>query len=224
MARVKATTTDIHARLARGECANYRAGNCLGKRPCLVINGEACDYFSSYVMPLLEYSEFSDKYAREAKISVALNPHSKVVHKRRQAAQVSTLALETSKPLKVTPASRITPPIENTANVRKSAATAPTRRERTVTPSLVLASGALLEEETSATMSAITAPQVFETPREVNHPYLPPTLPEQAVTTVVSVSGEVFSKPRVDLAPAESALLLELCPAEAPRRKTARKR
>lgn len=83
MAKVKATTTDVYAKLARGECANFRNGCCQGRTPCTIIIGEACDYFNAYVQPLLEYGEFADKYRREAKISVALKPKTKVIRKSR---------------------------------------------------------------------------------------------------------------------------------------------
>ncbi len=85
MARVKVTSSDINAKLAKGECANYRSNGCQGRQPCTVVNGEACVYFNTYVKPLLDYPDYLAKYGREAKISVALNPKSKVVRKRRQA-------------------------------------------------------------------------------------------------------------------------------------------
>jgi len=84
MARVKVTSSDINARLAKGECANFRNG-CQGRLPCAVINGEACKYFDDYVRPLLDTSEFAQRYAREAKVKLALDPNAKVVRKRRQA-------------------------------------------------------------------------------------------------------------------------------------------
>ncbi len=87
MSRVKITSTDIYARLAKGECANFSNGGCQGRTPCMVVNGETCEYFNSYVRPLLDFPEFSAKYAREAKVNLALNPKAKVVRKRRQAAE-----------------------------------------------------------------------------------------------------------------------------------------
>ncbi|HEY3378041.1 MAG TPA: hypothetical protein VGL77_11170 [Armatimonadota bacterium] len=83
MARVKATTSDIYAKLARGECANFRNGSCEGQTPCTVIIGENCAYFAAYVQPLLDSPEFASKYHREAKIGVALQPKSKVIRKRQ---------------------------------------------------------------------------------------------------------------------------------------------
>ncbi|MEI7834733.1 MAG: hypothetical protein WCJ56_16220, partial [bacterium] len=87
MARAIATSTDINAKLARGECANYQKNCCLGRTPCLIIQGEPCGYFATYVKPLLETPDIAARYHREAKISVALNPKSKVIRKRRQAAE-----------------------------------------------------------------------------------------------------------------------------------------
>ena len=84
MARMKVTSSDIYARVAKGECANFRNG-CQGRLPCAVVNGEVCQYFDDYVRPLLDIPEFSQRYAREAKIKLALNPDAKVVRKRRQA-------------------------------------------------------------------------------------------------------------------------------------------
>ncbi|MHB9130636.1 MAG: hypothetical protein ACYDBB_06050 [Armatimonadota bacterium] len=93
MARVKVTASDIHARLARGECANYRNNSCQDRTPCTVVNGEPCDYFAKYVQPLLEYPEFSTRYGREAKVTLALNPKAKVIRKRRTASEPA-LALD----------------------------------------------------------------------------------------------------------------------------------
>lgn len=100
MARINITSTDIHARLARGECANYSRNCCQGTVPCAVVEGGACDYFAQYVKPLLEYPDISAKYSREAKVTVGLNPKAKVVRKRREAKE-PTLAIEakpTAKP------------------------------------------------------------------------------------------------------------------------------
>lgn len=107
MARVKVSAADILARLAKGECANYRNNGCRGAAPCTVIAGEACDYFAQYVKPLLDYQEFSAKYGREAKVAVALNPKSKIIKKRRKAGE-PTLAIDpaakpSAKPLPTTP-------------------------------------------------------------------------------------------------------------------------
>lgn len=84
MARAKATSSDINAKLARGECANYQRNCCLGRTPCLIVAGEPCGYFTTYVKPLLETPDIAARYHREAKISVALNPKSKVIRKRRK--------------------------------------------------------------------------------------------------------------------------------------------
>ena len=112
MVRVKATASDIYAKLARGECANFHNGCCQGKTPCTVVNGEPCEYFLQYVKPLLEYPEFAGKYSREAKISVALKPNSKVVRKRRQAGE-PTLALNSTLPPKVTSSPTTMKPLAN---------------------------------------------------------------------------------------------------------------
>lgn len=113
MARIKVTSTDIHARLARGECANYRSNCCQGRTPCLVIDGESCDYFAQYVKPLLDYPDVSAKYSREAKVTVGLNPKAKVVRKRRTAGEPA-LALEAAaRPAaaKATPARMVAKPV-----------------------------------------------------------------------------------------------------------------
>jgi hypothetical protein len=83
MARAKFTTTDIMAKLAKGECANYVRNSCQGRQPCAITLGEPCTYFGEYVKPLLDLPEFLAKYTREAKVGVALNPKTKVVRKRR---------------------------------------------------------------------------------------------------------------------------------------------
>ena len=123
MARIKVTSTDIYARLAKGECANYRNGNCVGRTPCTIINGEPCQYFATYVKPLLDQADFSAKYAREAKISVALNPQTKVVRKRQLAA-APALAMDSptpSAPSSVRPAKKnpaaAPPPVKKIAVV-----------------------------------------------------------------------------------------------------------
>ena len=61
----------IRARLARGECANLVHGKCQGKTSCTLIENNECEYFDSYVMPLLDSDFFVDKYKREAKLSEA---------------------------------------------------------------------------------------------------------------------------------------------------------
>lgn len=78
----KASKADIQARLAKGECANYLSGSCQGRIPCAVINGDSCQYFTQYVRPLLDYPEYTNKYAREAKITIALHPKAKILRKR----------------------------------------------------------------------------------------------------------------------------------------------
>jgi|GEM_PF-2176167 len=101
MARVKVTSSDIHARLAKGECANFRNG-CQGRMPCAVIGGEACKYFDDYVRPLLDTPEFAQRYSREAKVKLALDPNAKVVRKRRQAGSpnldITAEPVQTTKP------------------------------------------------------------------------------------------------------------------------------
>ena len=234
MARVKATTTDIHARLARGECANYRAGSCLGKHPCTVTNGEACDYFASYVLPLLEYPDFAGKYAREAKITVALNPQSKVVHKRRQAATASTLALDAGKTAKATTSA---PPVlkklasltETRTPAKRIEKAAPARREKAVLPTLALDNSKAAQAEAPSLISVRLPLPVHDTPSSLLSPITASRPKEQAITTVVSLSGDVHSKPRRDLPPPapmpeQPQLLLELCPPDDSKRKSQRKR
>lgn len=184
MARVKATTTDIFAKLARGECANFHSGCCQGKTPCTVVNGEACHYFTEYVLPLLDYPEFAGKYSRAAKIAVALNPRAKIVRKRRLAAEPA-LALDT-------PAAKL---------VR------------------VKAKAAKVAPINEPVAKATTKPPVADMP----------------VTTVVSVSGVVRTKPaaanakRRAVAPKQQAqeqpmLLLEITPALPARSKAGKRR
>ena len=187
MARLKATTTDIHARLAKGECANYRNARCHGTSPCTIINGEPCTYFATYVLPLLEYPEVSAKYSREAKITVALNPQAKVIRKRRLAREPK-LALESSP--------------------------APSPSQPTVVPPIP-------DHPRETEMKAVP----------VNAVPTPKPRAEKAVTTVVTVSGQVKTKPRDVDVPTNTAsnsepplLLLELTPSEPVKRKSARKR
>lgn len=118
MARVKVTSSDIYARLARGECANYRQNACQGRTPCTIVNGEPCQYFDVYVKPLLDYTEFENRYAREAKQTLALNPKAKVVRKRRQAAETGALLLESE-------AKAVKPPTRPAKTGRAANATAP---------------------------------------------------------------------------------------------------
>jgi hypothetical protein len=82
MAHAKATVLDVMAKLAKGECANFVRNSCQGSTPCTVVNGEPCDYFARYVKPLLDIDEIAKKYQREAKVSVGVNPHTKVIRKR----------------------------------------------------------------------------------------------------------------------------------------------
>jgi hypothetical protein len=69
MAPHNADDTQIRARLARGECANYRQGGCRGREPCAVETGDACAYFTSYVEPLIKIPDVSARYTREARIA-----------------------------------------------------------------------------------------------------------------------------------------------------------
>jgi hypothetical protein len=122
MARVKVTSSDIYARLAKGECANFRNG-CQGRLPCLVVNGEVCQYFDDYVRPLLDTPEFAQRYAREAKVKLALNPDAKVVRKRRQAG-APALGNDAQPTKRETPA-KVTAPVGPTARPVRTAQTAP---------------------------------------------------------------------------------------------------
>jgi len=136
MARVKVTSSDINAKLARGECANYRNNGCQGRTPCTVVNGEPCTYFNTYVKPLLDYPDFAAKYGREAKISVALNPKSKVIRKRRKADEPA-LKLTAGPPLPnpappaAAPAKKSPKPVEPTEELKlEPPASMPAKRTR----------------------------------------------------------------------------------------------
>ena len=137
MVRVKVTSSDIHAKLARGECANYRNNGCQGRTPCTVVNGEACQYFATYVKPLLDYPDVMAKYGREAKMTVALNPKAKVIRKRRLANEPTLAAPLTSpapepaaagkQPAPAKPALIPAAPPRRTAAARATTPAAPSR-------------------------------------------------------------------------------------------------
>ncbi len=66
----KITIKEIHYKLVRGECANFKPGkemHCQGKKPCVIMDNGECKYFDTYVLPLLDYPEFIDKYKNEVK-------------------------------------------------------------------------------------------------------------------------------------------------------------
>jgi len=111
MTRLKVTSSDIFARLAKGECANFSNGGCQGRTPCGVIAGEACEYFASYVQPLLDHPEFNAKYAREAKVTLALNPKAKIIKKRRQAGDPALQLADAPTPPANTAAVRASKPV-----------------------------------------------------------------------------------------------------------------
>jgi hypothetical protein len=142
MARTKATTTDIHARLARAECANFRTSGCRGNLPCTIINGEPCAYFSDYVQPLLSFPDIAAKYGREAKIAVALNPNAKVIRKRRQAAEPRLLDAAPPKapaPAAATPKTRTPAPMKAPDPVRPTPVVLPAPVVVTPPPAPVIA-------------------------------------------------------------------------------------
>jgi len=133
MARVKVTSSDINARLAKGECANYLNGRCQGRAPCAVVEGETCQYFNEYVRPLLDHTDVSQRYAREAKITLAINPTAKVVRKRRAAGD-PTSALDMTPPAQEKPARQSAPPKDraasDTTKAPKAAPTPPATPQR----------------------------------------------------------------------------------------------
>jgi hypothetical protein len=68
----KINTKEIYNKLIRGECANFKPGkvlHCQGTKPCAIIEIESgeCRYFDTYVLPLLSYPEFEEKYKNEVK-------------------------------------------------------------------------------------------------------------------------------------------------------------
>ena len=161
MARVKVTSSDINARLAKSECANYLNGRCQGRTPCTVVEGESCQYFSEYVRPLLDHADVAQRYSREAKIRLALNPEAKVVRKRRQAG-APTLALETTAP-PTKPASAAK------RDITTAKQTAPTRAAKKKPAQLALAPAAVPPPAKAAkrvahTAAADTPPAPRETP------------------------------------------------------------
>lgn len=120
MARVKATSTDVFARLAKGECANFRQNGCQGRTPCAIIHGEPCEYFANYVKPLLDLPDYTQKYTREAKITVALNPKAKVVRKTQVGMDIAPKATRVQ-----SPAPRAATPTEPAAPVTPAIPPAP---------------------------------------------------------------------------------------------------
>jgi hypothetical protein len=212
MARNKATTTDIYARLAKGECANFSSNSCQGRTPCAIIHGEQCEYFSSYVQPLLEYPEFSQRYHREAKIHVALNPNAKIIRKRRLRAEPA-LALPTPAP--------VAPPCP----AKKTAAPPPSAPPiKAKTASLPIAPAVKVE---ATSLPPAPAP-VPATPPPTVKKAISRQHEHEAVTTTVTVSGIVRTKPLADpkpraqtpqhaVVPDQQEFFLELTPA-APRK------
>jgi len=122
---MKVTSSDINARLARGECANFRNG-CRGRTPCAIVEGEVCQYFDDYVKPLLDMSDFAQRYAREAKVKLALNPNAKVVRKRRDAgAPKLDLQAETTPETPAKAAAKVAKPAAAPAKPARKASPAP---------------------------------------------------------------------------------------------------
>lgn len=203
---MKATTTDIYAKLAKGECANFRNNACQGQAACAVINGEPCQYFADYVKPLLQYPEFSSRYGREAKVAVALNPKAKIVRKRRLA-QEPALTMEA---------------VQKTPSTQPKAVSTPPPAPPTVAP-----------KAPKAAKKLGVAANTARAPKR-NAPPARPAKVEVPVTTVVSVSGTVRTKPAhtpaaVIRPPARATaqqgeLILELSPATSPKRGTTRRR
>ncbi len=67
----KITIKEIHHKLVRGECANFKPGkvlHCLGTKQCNILEDGECKYFDTYVLPLLDYPEFEAKYKNEVKL------------------------------------------------------------------------------------------------------------------------------------------------------------
>jgi hypothetical protein len=251
MARSKVTNADIHARLARGECANYRQNGCRGQSPCTIVVGEPCDYFNRYVKPLLDYTEFSAKYQREAKVTIAINPNAKVVRARRSSND-PRLALDAS------PASAdTTPPAPGTAK-----ATRPAPASKAV-PSAKAAKTASLPDIVSPSKPtkaavAATLPDTAPPAKPVKaakvataahapvapkpEPTAPPAVMPRPAASIPALdllapaaapaTTPAARTPKVNTPPAKSAsipppapqLVLELVPASAPPKKMARKR
>lgn len=67
----KITSKEIYNKLVRGECANFKPGkamHCLGTKICTILEDGECKYFDTYVLPLLNYPEFIEKYKNEVKL------------------------------------------------------------------------------------------------------------------------------------------------------------
>jgi hypothetical protein len=226
MARNKVTSSDIYARLARGECANYRQTGCRGKDPCTIVVGEPCDYFNRYVKPLLDYPEFSAKYQREAKVTLAINPNAKVVRTRRTSSE-PRLSLDAP------PASH-----EATRPAKVAPAKAVPAAKKTI-PAIVPAKPVLVEKPIP---TPVIPPKVAPTP-----PAAPPAQPRQkpavapaAAPVLTLLTAEVAETPKKATPRAPKAppaqksdvsvpqplpqLTLELTPTSMPARKAARRR
>ncbi len=164
MARVKVTSTDINARLARGECANYRNNSCQGRTPCAVVNGESCVYFANYVRPLLELQEFSNKYAREAKVAVALNPQAKVIRKRRLASAPALTFDASSTPPAKTAAPAPTKAVKPQVTAPRAKEQAPAVASKTNTPPPVPSPAPKVKTPTPAPIPKAKMPAPSPTP------------------------------------------------------------
>lgn len=230
MARAKVTNADIFARLARGECANYRQNGCRGQSPCTIIVGEPCDYFNRYVKPLLDYPEFSTKYQREAKVTVAINPNAKVVRARRTSSE-PRLTLETTSAKETAPrASKPAP-----ARVVKSTPQIPA-------PAPVAIPTPKVAKKTKKVEKTVT-PDHVETPLKATKPLRsakPSTHPTATVPTLSLIAPELdtavkkstahttkavaVKKPAASISSPAPQLELELVPTKVPVRKTVRKR
>jgi len=204
MARTKAkvTTSDIYARLARGECANYRQNGCRGQSPCTIIVGEPCDYFTRYVKPLLDYPEFSAKYQREAKVTLAINPNAKIIRARRAGAE-PRLVLEDRVPTEA-----VAPqPAKAAAAKPKKAATPATPSEKPAASPTLPATPPAATPAKSARRKATAAPAA-------------PAL----LVTAESAAPKARRSPAVPIPPPAPQFALEFAPPGVPTRKTTRKR
>lgn len=217
MARIKVTNADINARLARGECANYRQNGCRGQSPCTIIVGEPCDYFNRYVKPLLDYQEFSTKYQREAKVTVAINPNARVVRTRRTSVEprlsldAAPVKIEAPRPVKKTPVAKTLSPSKPLAKSEKPEKI----KHAPVTPKKV-------------TSPPPTPPVIANTHRAM--PVVPalelsaPTIGEKPTRAIAPCAKTLPAKPVMPIPPHAPQLVLELTPSYIPAKKMARKR